>query len=467
MKSRWLLWVVGAVLLLGAGVAVALLLTQRRDVTTSSAEAHEAYKDALANEGRFYFKEARLGFAKALELDPQFAMAMLGLARQSKDDDQRDTLVRRAVRERGRLTERERLHVDMMLAFSEKRRDDGIKIARELHAKYLQDVRSAQVLAGYEQSMGNPDKAIRIFEELLEVDPNNADAYNQIGYYYGYRGEYDKAIENLTKYKFIAQDYANPFDSLGEIQVYSGHYNEGIENLTQALAIKPDFIESIGHIGVAYEGLGEYTKAMEQYEKAASLSDSKNMRREFLMRAMRTRFYANDPEGLARLAAAFQALPRDGKEEKYAALDREFVGAALDLSQGRSALAEKRLRDLAPKLDDMIRAEKLPTGYKPHFPQWNTLMAVALEKQGKTDEALAMWQKNANPPNAFSNFEDRRAIFEARAKVAEILARRGELDKAEKLIAENRKWNASWAPSRDSEIAVAELRRAKVLAASK
>ena len=94
-------------------------------------------------------------------------------------------------------------------------------------------------------------------------------------------------------------------------------------------------------------------------------------------------------------------------------------------------------------------------------------MALALEEQGKTDEALAFWKKNANPPNPFKDFEERRAIYEARAQVAVILARKGDLDRAEKLIAENRKWNANWAPTREAESTVAELRRAKVLAASK
>ena len=94
-------------------------------------------------------------------------------------------------------------------------------------------------------------------------------------------------------------------------------------------------------------------------------------------------------------------------------------------------------------------------------------MALALEKQGRTDEALALYEKNANPPNPFIDFNDRRWIMEARAKVAEIVARKGDLDRAEKLIAENRKWNPSWAPCRPSEEVVAELRRAKVLAASK
>jgi len=118
-------------------------------------------------------------------------------------------------------------------------------------------------------------------------------------------------------------------------------------------------------------------------------------------------------------------------------------------------------------LDKIIAGEKLPEGWKPHFPGFNMLMALAKEQQGKPDEALAYWQKNANPPNPFNKFQDRRMIYEARARVAAALAKRGDIDTAEKLIAENRKWNPSWAPTREAEATVAELRREKVLAAAR
>ena len=111
-KRHWLLVAVGCVLLLGAGVSVAFFMSHNRDVTTTSEAAYQSYREGVANETRFYFKEARLAYAKALELDPSFAMAMLGLARQSKDNDQRDALLRRAAKEKDRLTERERLHAN-------------------------------------------------------------------------------------------------------------------------------------------------------------------------------------------------------------------------------------------------------------------------------------------------------------------------------------------------------------------
>jgi tetratricopeptide (TPR) repeat protein len=463
-KRRWLLVAIGGLLLLGAGVSAAYFMSHRRDVTTTSEAAYESFKEGLANENRFYFKEARLAYAKALELDPSFAMAMLGLARQSKDDDQRSALLKRAVREKDRLSERERLHVEMAVAFNEKKRDEALKIAAEIHQKYPTDTRSAQLLAGHEFAFGHTDKGIKIFEELLSNDPNNAEAYNQMGYFYGYRGDYEKAVEAFKRYQFIAGDTANPFDSLGEVQAYSGHYNEALENLNRALAIKPDFVESIAHLAVAYEGMGEYAKAIAQYEKAAETTDIPDMRRGYLSRGARTAHYLGDDKQSLRLFEKARAVK---SENKYAEFDTAYLDAAVALCEGRPAETEKMVRAIQPKLEAAIAKENIPGGWKPHFPHVNILLAYALEEQGRPDEALEYWKKNANPPNQFDNFEERRAIYEARAKVAVALAKKGDLDGAEKLIAENRKWNASWAPTRGAEAMVAELRRDKVLAASK
>ena len=463
-RRRWLLVGIAFVLLLGAGVSAALFMSHRRDVTTSSEEAYQAYKDGVANENRFYFKEARLSFAKAVELDPSFAMALLGLARQSKDDDQRLALLRRAAKEKDRLTERERLHVEMQLAFNEKRRDDGLKIASEIHQKYPTDTRSAQILAGQEFALGSSDKGIKIFEELLSVDPNNADAYNQIGYFYGYRGDYEKAVEAFKRYQFIAADTANPFDSLGEVQAYSGHYPEALENLNRALAIKPDFVESIAHIAVAYEGMGDYRKAIAQYEKAAETADTGGARRGYLGRAARAAHYLNDKSEMLRLVKEARAVKTEGS---YAEFDNAIADAAVDLCEGRTEEARRILTDMQPKFEAKLAKENLPPGYKLHFPNINLLMALSYEVDGKPEQALEWWKKNAFPPRQFEGFEERRAIYEARARVAVALARKGDLDGAEKLIAENRKWNPSWAPTRDEEATVAELRREKVLAAAK
>jgi tetratricopeptide (TPR) repeat protein len=469
MKRHWILGL-SLLLLLGAGGATALLMSNRRPVTTSSQAAYEAYQEARANANRFYFKEARLGFARALELDPHFAMAMLGLAGRSPDEEQRVALVRRAARERSRLTERERLHLDLALAMVEKRNADYFDIARALHAKFPDDVEAASILCMEQIQLGNRDQAIKIFEELLAVDPNNAEAYNQIGYYWGYRGDYEKAVDNLKKYQFIAADTANPFDSLGEVQAYSGHYAEAVENLNHALAIKPDFSPAYQHLGVVHEGTGDWAKAIENYRRAEDFVDKDGERRNLESMALRAALIGKDPAAARISIERLSRIPVE-KNDPYSPLHQGYVETLGDLVDGRAAQVEQRLTALRPKLEETFaqtqKAGKILPTIKPHFREWNLLMALALEKQGRTDEALKLYEENANPPNPFQDFDSRRWIMEARAKVAEIVARKGDLDRAEKLLAENRKWNASWAPCRASEEIVAQLRRERVLAAAR
>src|SRR5262252_4395896 len=310
MKSRRTVLILGGVLLAAAAVGMALYWNGRRPVTTSSRAAYTAYREALENEHRFYGKDARVGYARALALDPDFAVAMLGLARMSGDRDQALSLIGRAERQKPRLNQLERFQVDMEKAEFQGKSEDVYRIAEEIHAKYPDEIRAAQALAMQALRQGNNDRAMQIFSELLAVEPNNAAAYNQIGYYYAFRGDYDRGIENIQKYQFMAPDQANPYDSLGEIQAYSGHYDDAIANLKKALAIKPDFNESWSHLGVAYEGKGDLPQAIQAYEQAAADAVNDDQRTGFLMSALRVAARAKDSNEVRRLAGRVESLPK-------------------------------------------------------------------------------------------------------------------------------------------------------------
>jgi tetratricopeptide (TPR) repeat protein len=462
MRKRLVIGSVAGLLLVLAGAAAALYFSGRRDVTTSSDQAYRLYRDAMENERRFYFREAREGFARALELDPQFAEAMLGLARQTQGD-QGLALIKRAEKEKPHLNERERLHVAMQLAGREGRLDEQIRIAKEIHEKHPEDGRAAMALAGAEVRAGNSEKALQIFRDLLAVEPNNAEAYNQIGYLFAYRGDTDGAVENLRKYQFMAPDQANPYDSLGEILAYAGRYDEAIANLEEALKRKPDFFESYRHLGVAYEGKGEWAKAIASYRKAAETTFLDEMRRDLLWAAQRVAIRTKDAATAKELFGEMAKLPND----RYADVRNVGEQAVLAYLDGRYAASEALLRDLTPKVQAVWAKEKTESDRKFYDPGLSYMMARVLVAENKFDQALPLLEEMASPPRIWSNFEERRAVYEGRALLAELLARRGDLDRAEKLLAENRRWNPSWAPTRSSEEVVAALQREKVLAASR
>ena len=464
MRTRRIAAVVGAILLLvAAGAAALYYVSSRRDVTTSSGEAAHVYHEAVFSERCYYFKEARLGYARALELDPNFAEAMLGLARVSGDYEKGGTFIRKAARLTTGLSERERWHVEMALADSEKRRGDALQIAAKIHAKYPEDVRAAMNLAGAELSKGNTAGAVKVYQELLANDPNNPDAYNQIGYYYAYRGEIDRSLEYLKKYQFMLPESANPYDSLGEVLAYSGRYDEAMANLQKALQMKPDFFESWGHLGVAYEGRGEPAKAITAYLKAADLADSDGKGGDQLVFALRTAMLIDDRAAIEEVAGRIEKLPKHG----YAEVGAQLTLAAKAVGSGRLPEAEKYLDQAYRSWEKEVVKEPQPPGRILDWPAWNSMKAFVLMKQGKTAEAVPLLEKLANPPNPWGNFPGRRLVYEGRAQLAAVLARQGELERAEKLLEENRKWNPSWAPTREAELVVAQARREKVAAASK
>ena len=460
-KSRRAVVLVTVVFLLVAGGLAALYLSNRREVTTTSAAAYEAYQEGVANERRYYMKDAQVAYAKALELDPNFAMAMLRLARAS-NKEKAVSLIDRAVRLRGRLNDRERLYIDLASADMAGNLEGRNKAAQAIREKYPEDIDAAMILASNEMVKGNVDRALQIFSELIAIDPNNAGVYNQIGYYYAWRGDYDKAMENLKKYQFMAPDQANPYDSLGEVQAFSGHYAEAIANLNRALALKSDFFESYGHLGVAYEGMGDSPKAIESYLRAARECTIDRSRGDFLSQALRVAFRSGDKTAFRQIVQKILELPRDKQYEMVST----YADAGQNLLDGQPAEAERRLKELRPKLEAALQKEMKGSPYKPYFPRWNTLMSLAKLQQGKTDEAIALNEELANPPIPWGSFEQRRYVYEGRARLAELLARKGDLDRAEKLLAENHRWNPDWAPSKPAELVVSQLRREKVLAAA-
>jgi tetratricopeptide (TPR) repeat protein len=464
MRSRRVLLIVGGILVLAAGVAAALFLTGRRDVTTSSQKAYEAFQRGLEAERRFYFKDAQLAFARALELDPDFPMAMLGLARQV-GGDQAKSLIKRAERMRDRVTERERMHIDLMVTGQEKGQEAAYQIAEQIHQRFPEDIRAAHIVCGFEMARGNIDRAMRIYRDLLERDPNIAEAYNMIGYYEAYRDDYPKAIENLKKYQFMAPDQANPHDSLGEVQANFGHYDEAIANLNRALEIKPDFFPAYEHLGVAYEGKGDWEQALHSYKRAAELSVADELRRAYCFKRLRVAIRTKNREAMHEIYTEIERLPKDPEFEP---LRSSLLSAGKALySEGRPADAERILEKVKSELYEVIAKKVRLPGYKPYDAGFNFSLAKAKVELGKDAEALAIYSQMIEPPNRPNNFEDRRWIYEARAEMAALLAKTGELDKAEALLAANRRWNPSWAPSREAELTVARLRREKVLSATR
>ena len=278
MKFRRIVLVI-FLILVGASLIYALM--DKRDVTTSSDKAYEAYRQGIELSYRLYNREALQQFEQAVKLDPNFAMAYARMAWLYQSFDRKEDY--QAARQKAlslldRVKEKEKLQINFGFARADGRKADIDKYKMELLDRYPNSLEALDMVCSDAFAKMNYDEAIQANLKIIEMDPNYAMAYNLLGYSYFYKGDYDKALEYIDKYSSIAKDQANPHDSHGELLLYMGRYDEALEQFRKADSIKPDLHFVLSHIGDTYKEKGMFRDAIGAYLKAAEFSPNEKTR---------------------------------------------------------------------------------------------------------------------------------------------------------------------------------------------
>ncbi|MBA3651398.1 MAG: tetratricopeptide repeat protein [Chthoniobacterales bacterium] len=128
-------------------------------------------------------------------------------------------------------------------------------------------------LANYKLSYEwNWEEAEREFKRALELDPDNARAYNGYGSYLQARGRFEEAI--------AARRHAQKLDPLspdltanvGYPYYYAGQYDQAIACYRQALEMEPNYFWASLWLGQVLVQERKYDEAIVEINKAVSLS---------------------------------------------------------------------------------------------------------------------------------------------------------------------------------------------------
>lgn len=120
------------------------------------------------------------------------------------------------------------------------------------------------------------DRAKKLWEKSLAIDPDFPPALNMLGYIHVEAGDPDpqKAIDYLRRYAAVLPDHANPQDSLGEVLRMSGDDGGSLAHYAEALRINPQMITSQYGRGDTYAMMGNANLAKTEYEKALQMSNN-------------------------------------------------------------------------------------------------------------------------------------------------------------------------------------------------
>ena len=115
------------------------------------------------------------------------------------------------------------------------------------------------------------DRAISFYLRAIELDPDYAKAYYNMGIAYADQGNTAKEIESYKKAIELDPDDAAACYNLGNTYKDQGNLTKAIELWEKAIEVDPDLAAAYYNLGIAYYGQGNYTKAIELYEKAIEL----------------------------------------------------------------------------------------------------------------------------------------------------------------------------------------------------
>ena len=121
----------------------------------------------------------------------------------------------------------------------------------------------------------NYDAAIECYNKAIELDPNNAKAYNNLGLAYRVgKKDYDKAIDYYNNAIELDHNYAAAYNNLGvAYRVGRKDYDKAIECYNKAIELNPNYAKAYNNLGLAYKaGKKDYDKAIECYNKAIELN---------------------------------------------------------------------------------------------------------------------------------------------------------------------------------------------------
>ena len=247
------------------------------NVTSRSLDAYRFYITGLENYYKHFGRAAEKDLKKALEYDPDFAMAYYWLAQinyQGENYRAAGEYLAQALRRSPKMMRREKLYVEALNALIGQKFDRALEKYREITVLYPEE-KDAFFFQGeiLNDKLLEPAEAIRCLEKAIAIDPNYKNAYNSLAYIYNHIGDPEKSIWALNQYIALAPDEPNPYDTRGDVFAQNGQLVAAIESVKRAVAIKPDFFMAVERLGYLHLYKQEYAQAEKYFEKLVAAED--------------------------------------------------------------------------------------------------------------------------------------------------------------------------------------------------
>jgi tetratricopeptide (TPR) repeat protein len=112
------------------------------------------------------------------------------------------------------------------------------------------------------------DSAAAKYRQALAIDPNHAEAHNQLGFVLLAKGALEQSREHLVQVMNLAPNNPEPYFQLGVVAARQGKPDEAERCFQAALAVAPDYTVALAGLGLLLERGGRLDEAAAHYDRA-------------------------------------------------------------------------------------------------------------------------------------------------------------------------------------------------------
>ena len=244
-------------------------------ITTKSEEALKHYQEGLHAMDLGEAQRARPHFDKAIELDPEFAVAYVYRSFTSRSPQEFAADVKMANEKNKDLTEAEKLMVDLDNAYMSGDAEKELSIGKTMVEKYPDVARAHITLGQAYDGMNDHIAARKHFEKAIELNPKWIGGYSALGnsYIFNEPKDFAKAEENMKMAVELMPNESRTHIALGDVYRAQDNLDKALESYNKAMELAPTDPVAFSKAGHANTYLGNYDEARANFKKSGSLSD--------------------------------------------------------------------------------------------------------------------------------------------------------------------------------------------------
>lgn len=211
--------------------------------------------------------------------------------------------------------------------------------------------------------------AEQLYRQILQVEPNHADALHFLGVVACQVGRYEDALDHISRAIGVRESTAGFHYNLGKVYEALSRLPEAVASYRRALALEPRMAEAHNNLGLGLATLGNVEEAMACYRRALDL---------------KPKF----PEAHNNLG---NACKDQGKLEEALLCYRRALELNADYAEAYSNLGNAYLAQ--GKLDEATHAYRRAVELDPRFAEAHNNLGTAYKDQGRIPEAVACYRR--------------------------------------------------------------------------